>query len=138
MVRGPGRQIALSLIAGALVLPAAAQVPPIATPTITWHVENSFRFFTDAADTEVHRATYLALPAADQLQRPVLASEQALSRRHDAGWAETMFRNTCWDVRTNRFACAQGEDYINPQSHNIVAEIKEKDWKSLVFRNKVV
>ena len=127
MVRWPGRQIALSLIAGALVLPAAAQVPPIATPTITWHVENSFRFFTDAADTEVHRATYLALPAADQLQRPVLASEQALSRRHDAGWAETMFRNTCWDVRTNRFACAQGEDYINPQNHTIVAEINDID-----------
>ena len=26
--------------------------------SISWRVENSFRFFTDAADTEVHRATY--------------------------------------------------------------------------------
>ncbi len=127
MVRSPGRQIALSLIAGGFVFPAAAQVPSIAVPTIDWRVENSFRFFTDAADTEVHRATYLALPAADKLQRPVLAAEQALSRRHDAGWAATMFRNTCWDVLTNRFVCAQRDDYINPNSHTIVAEIRDID-----------
>ena len=127
MVRSLGRQIALSFIAGTLVFPAAAQGPSIVTPKITWHVENSFRFFTDAADTEVHRATYLALPANDQFQGPVLAAEQALSRRHDAGWAGTMFRNTCWDVNTNRFACAQREDYINPQSHTIVAKIKDVD-----------
>ncbi len=127
MVRSSGRQIALSLVVGAFVLPAAAQVPPIATPTITWHVENSFRFFTDVADTEVHRATYLALPAADQQQNPVLAAEQALSRRHEAGWAATMFRNTCWDVRTNRFACSEVEDYINPKGHTVVAKINGID-----------
>ena len=127
MVRSLGRQIALSLIAATLVFPAAAQGPPIATPTITWHVENSFRFFTDPAHTEVHRATYLALPAADRRQMPVLAAEQALSRRHDAGWAVTMFRNTCWDVRTNRFACAHRADYINPQSHTVVAKINDVD-----------
>jgi len=127
MVRSPGRQVGLSLVAGALVFPAAAQVPPIASPTITWHVENSFRFFTDAADTEVHRATYLALDAADQLERPVLAAEQALSRRHDAGWSQTMVRKTCWDVRAHRFSCGQGENYINPQSHTIVAKINGID-----------
>jgi hypothetical protein len=127
MVRSLGRQVVLSLVAGALVFPAAAQVPPIAGATITWHVENSFRFFTDAADTEVHRATYLALHAADQLERPVLAAEQALSRRHDAGWSQTMVRKTCWDVRTHRFSCGQGENYINPQSHTIVAKINGID-----------
>ena len=94
---------------------ACAQVAPLPVPKITWRVENSFRFFTDAADTEVHRATFLALPPEDQLQHPILAAEQALSARHEDGWAETMFRDTCWDARTNRFACKDGGNYINPQ-----------------------
>ena len=84
-------------------------------PEITWRVENPFRFFTDAADTEVHRATYLALTPEQRLRHPVLAAEQALSHRHEDGWAETMFRNTCWDARTNRFVCPDDKDYINPE-----------------------
>ena len=87
---------------------ALAQVAPLPVPKITWRVENSFRFFSDAADTEVHRATFLALPPEDQLQHPILAAEQALSARHEDGWAETMFRDTCWDARNNRFACKDG------------------------------
>ena len=87
--------------------PAVSQGQPLPVPRISWHVENSFRFFTDAADTEVHRATYLALPPEARLQQPVLAAEQALSRRHEEGWAATMFRNTCWDVRTNRFTLSR-------------------------------
>ncbi len=84
-------------------------------------MENSFRFFTDAADTEVHRATYLALPPEERLRQPVLAAERALSRRHDEGWSATMFRNTCWDGRTNRFVCPDGGDYVNPLSHRVIA-----------------
>ena len=49
---------------------ARAQVAPLPFRKITWRVENSFRFFSDAADTEVHRATFLALPPEDQLQHP--------------------------------------------------------------------
>lgn len=104
-----------------------AQVAPLPVPTITWHVENSFRFFSDAADTEVHRATFLALPPEDQLQRPILASEQALSARHEDGWAETMFRDTCWNARTNRFVCKDGRSYINPKSHRVALKINKVD-----------
>jgi hypothetical protein len=100
---------------------------PLQVPDITWRVENPFRFFTDAADTEVHRATYLALTPEQRLQHPVLAAEQALSRRHEDGWAETMFRNTCWDARTNRFVCPDGKDYINPASHRVIARIDHVD-----------
>ncbi|MEI9901678.1 MAG: hypothetical protein WDN31_17965 [Hyphomicrobium sp.] len=75
----------------------------------------SLPVFSDAADTEVHRATFLALPPEDQLQHPIVAAEQALSARHENGWAETMFRDTCWDARANRFACKDGSDYIKPQ-----------------------
>jgi hypothetical protein len=127
MLRSAGRLVALGVITAALASSAASQVQPLPVPVISWHVENSFRFFTDAADTEVHRATYLALPDEAKLQGPVLAAEQALSARHEAGWAATMFRNTCWDARTNRFVCPDGEDYINPQSHRVLAQIDNVD-----------
>ncbi len=127
MVRSIGRLVALGAFCCAAASSSLSQVQPLPVPQISWHVENSFRFFTDAADTEVHRATYLALPPEDQLQRPVLAEEQALSRRHETGWAATMFRNTCWDRRTNRFECPEVEDYINPRSHRIEASIENVD-----------
>jgi hypothetical protein len=113
--------------------PSEAPVIPLQVPDITWRVENPFRFFTDAADTEVHRATYLALTPEQRLQHPVLAGEQALSRRHEDGWAETMFRNTCWDARSNRFTCPDGKDYINPKSHVVIARIcaaRSKRWRA--------
>jgi len=113
----------LLILAGLPGSPSLAQVTPLPAPKIVWRVENPFRFFSDAADTEVHRATFLALPPEDQLQRPILASEQALSARHENGWAETMFRDTCWNARTNRFACKDGSDYINPKSHRVVLKI---------------
>ncbi len=127
MVRSSGRLLALGALCCALSSSALSQGTPLPVPHISWHVENSFRFFTDAADTEVHRATYLALPPEARLQRPVLAAEQALSRRHDEGWAATMFRNTCWDVHTNRFTCPDGGDYINPRSHRVIARIDNVD-----------
>lgn len=126
MARTAGRFMALLVFVGALGSSGLAQVA-LPVPKITWRVENSFRFFSDAADTEVHRATFLALPPEDQLQRPILASEQALSARHEDGWAETMFRDTCWEARTNRFVCKDGSDYINPQSHRIVLKVNNVD-----------
>ncbi len=127
MSQTAARYLVLLVLAGALGSSGLAQVAPLAVPKITWRVENSFRFFSDAADTEVHRATFLALPPADQLQRPILAAEQALSARHEDGWAETMFRDTCWDARTNRFSCKDGSDYINPKSHRVALKISNVD-----------
>jgi len=127
MSRSAGRLIALIALAGALGTSASAQVAPLPVPSISWRVENPFRFFSDAADTEVHRATYLALPPEDRLQRPILAAEQALSLRHEDGWAETMFRNTCWDARQNRFDCRDGSDYMNPKSHRVVVRVTNID-----------
>ena len=127
MSRTAAHAAVLLTLAGALGSSSVAQVAPLPVPKISWHVENSFRFFTDAADTEVHRATFLALPPVDQLQRPILAAEQALSTRHQNGWAETMFRNTCWDARSNRFVCKDGSDYINPTSHRVSFKIGNVD-----------
>jgi hypothetical protein len=127
MSRTAAHLTVLLVLAGALSSSGLAQVAPLPVPKITWHVENSFRFFSDAADTEVHRATFLALPPEDQLQHPILAAEQALSARHENGWAETMFRDTCWDARNNRFDCKDGSDYINPKSHRVAFKIGNVD-----------
>jgi len=121
------RLLALLLMTAPLGSQALAQSAPLPIPQISWRLENPFRFFSDASDTEVHRATYLALPPADRLQRPILAAEQALSTRHDDGWAQTMFRETCWDARKNRFVCRDGGSYINPKSHRVVFEIANVD-----------
>jgi hypothetical protein len=97
---------------------------PGSTPIrIDWRVENPFRFFADPADTEVHRATYLALSPSER-KAPVLSAEHALSERHEDGWAETMYRKTCWDAAKNRHICPDGADYINPESHRVVARLE--------------
>lgn len=112
--------IVLASLAG-MTAAARADEPEAA---IEWRVENSFRFFTDPSDTEVHRATFLALDPA-QKRTPILSSERALQRRVEDGWASTMFRKTCWN--DNRFRCKSYEDYINPKSHAIIAELKGID-----------
>ncbi|HET6322674.1 MAG TPA: hypothetical protein VFF87_11535 [Hyphomicrobium sp.] len=130
MSRTAARAMALLVCIAALGTSALAQVAPLPLPQISWRVENSFRFFSDTSDTEVHRATFLALPPADQLQRPILAAEQALASRHENGWAETMFRDTCWNARTNRFSCKDGKSYINPTSHRVILRIDNVDEAS--------
>lgn len=91
----------------------------MAAAEISWRVENPFRFFTDPKDTEVHRATYQALTPDQRRVGPVLASERALSRRHESGWAEGMVGKVCWTSRKNRHICADGSDYVNPSSHRV-------------------
>jgi hypothetical protein len=130
MMRTAGRLSAVCLLACVLLPPVAAHAQLLPTPGITWRLENPFRFFTDAADTEVHRATYDALAPEERLQHPVLEAEQALSKRHSDGWAASMFRKVCWDVQTNRFSCPEYEDYIDPKSHSVVAQIEEVDEAS--------
>ena len=108
---------------------AAAPLPavpaaPLVAPIISWRVENPFRFFTDPADTEVHRATYNALTP-EERQKPILAAERALGARHEEGWAATMYRKTCWNWAASLFECpADQEQYINPKTHTVVIEIK--------------
>ncbi|HEX2843553.1 hypothetical protein [Hyphomicrobium sp.] len=97
---------------------------PLTSVEIDWRVENPFRFFADAKDTEVHRATYLSLSPEQREAAPVLASEHALARRHEAGWAETMYRKTCWAGRRNRHVCPDKSDYVNPDRHRVIVSLK--------------
>ncbi len=93
-------------------------------PQISWRVENPFRFFKDAADTSIHRATWEALSDQERAY-PVLSSEHALSRRIKRGWASRIYENTCWDARSNRHKCGKtGESYIAPTQHKVVAQLE--------------
>lgn len=111
--------------------PWSARAEPLETasvqpqePQIVWRVENPFRFFTDPAHTEVHRATFAALSEAER-KAPVLAAERALAERHDGeGWAATMLDDTCWEPTLNRHVCQGRATYINPTEHRVVLEAK--------------
>jgi hypothetical protein len=113
-----GRRLALAL-ALTVLWGAAAQ----AEPRIAWKVENSFRFFLDPADTEVHRATWVSLSEAER-KSPVLAAERLLAERHADGWSATMFAKTCWDRERTRYGCRERGDYLRPKSHVVLASME--------------
>ncbi len=112
-----------AVFAGALIAASAGAFAQT-SPEIVWRVSNPFRLFTDAADAEMHRATYEALTD-EEKRAPVLAAERALAERHTDGWAATMFRNICWNVEKNRYTCPEIKDYANPASHKIQARVAD-------------
>src|SRR5262245_28371020 len=117
-MRGSRPAIALGVLL-TLALGGAAQ----AEPRIQLRVENGFRFFLDAVDTEVHRATFDHLSDAERRQS-VLAAERLLASRHADGWSATMFDKTCWDPKQNRYSCRERPDYLFPKSHTILASME--------------
>jgi len=94
-----------------------------AEPQIVWQVENPFRFFLDAADTQVHRATWQSLSEVER-RHPVQAEERALGDRHPDGWSTFTYTKTCWDWQRNRYACREHPDYLNPKSHMVMARLE--------------
>lgn len=116
------QRLASGLVCILAILGSAGTASGGAAPHIQWRVDNPFRFFTDPADTQVHRATFQAL-SPEERRFPVLSTERALSQHHDLGWAATMYKRVCWSSDLNRHVCPDGQDYINPQSHMIVAEL---------------
>ena len=92
---------------------------PTGPVSIEWRVRNPFRFFNDAADTEMHRATWASL-GADERRAPVLSTERALAARLPDGWSSAMKGKPCWDGARNRFVCPDSSPYINPESHVVV------------------
>ncbi|MEW5962774.1 MAG: hypothetical protein AB1749_04370 [Pseudomonadota bacterium] len=115
----------------AALVSVAGTVPALAGPSIEWRVANPFRFFNDPADTEIHRATFISLTP-EERRSPVLAAERQLGQRHPDGWAATMYRKTCWNWTRNRYECPDGESYITPESHAVVAEVKGIDDAEVV------
>lgn len=117
-----------ALIPGlALAAASVAQLAQAQTQTrVEWRVENPFRFFTEPADADLHRATYQALTPEQQVM-PVSAAERELAARHPDGWAASVVGQVCWDARRNRYACPDGGDYMNPDSHKVVLSLRGID-----------
>jgi hypothetical protein len=115
----------------AIVLTAACGTAARAEPRVVWQVENPFRLFLDPADSQVHRATWASLSETDRLG-PVLAAERLLGERHPDGWSATMFAKTCWNPERNRYDCRERNDYINPKSHTIIAQMEGLDDAQMV------
>ncbi len=110
------------------IIPAhAGAKPPIdatmPVPEITWRVENPFRFFKDAADTNVHRETWDALTPVER-ETPVLSAERALANLLPDGWATSLLGKTCWSERYNRHRCEKKRDtYMTPEHHVVRASL---------------
>src|SRR5262245_16340462 len=110
-----------------LFLTMAASGGAWAEPEITWQATKQFSFFLDPADTEVHRATWESLTP-EQRVHPILSAETLLAERHpDGGWAATMYDKTCWDAKTNRYACRERRDYLNPKGHKVRVSLRNLD-----------
>lgn len=115
-----------------VTLVVALAAPAQAEPRILWRLENPFRFFTQPADTEMHRATYLALKG-EERQAPVLTAERELAARHEGqGWAATMAERTCWNTARNRYECPGHKDYLHPLSHRVVFELTDVEDASRI------
>lgn len=97
------------------------------TPRIEWRLENPFRFFRDAKDTERFRAEYSDLNDSER-KNPILSIERRLERKSDGwGWAESFFPADGSVSKTEEDACwyqdRKCHDYVMPRSHKILAHI---------------
>ena len=104
--------------------PALAAASAIGKVRLDWRVANPFRFFSDDADTEMHRASFAAL-SPEQRRTPVLSVERALASRAAEGWSATLKARPCWDAERSRFVCPDGQPYAHPQSHRIQARLQD-------------
>lgn len=109
-----------------LVSPIEPPGPPArgladAAPSITWRLENPFRFFTDPKDTALHAEVFESLPP-EQRSAPIANSERALGQRFGRGWAEQISGGICWDRDRNRHLCPGGDRYLTPTSHRVVVQ----------------
>ncbi len=121
------RHVSTRIMLIALGLLTQAIAPVRADPSIAWRVENPFRFFTDPAHTEMHRATFASLADAER-RTPILAAERALAdRHHGEGWAASVIDSTCWEPVRNRHICQGAGDYLHPKSHRVIAEARGID-----------
>ncbi len=118
------RQVMVVMMAIAAGASSLWAQPATAEPEIKWRTTNAFRLFTDPSNSDVHRATYESLTE-DERRTPILSAERALADRHADGWAATMWEDACWEWTKNRYGCPALQDYVNPKSHKVRAEVLE-------------
>ncbi len=119
--------VLLSAIAGLFPgFDAPSAQPATPAPAIQWRLENTFRLFNRAEDTEKLRADFRAL--ATSLGRPptILEFEQKLAADSDGwGWAEALVGNVvqdaCWYRRD-----AECSTYARPTSHRVVVRLADQ------------
>lgn len=105
----------------------ALRAQPAAAPaTIEWRLENSFRLFERAEDTERLRAAFRALATELGRTPTILEFEQKLAADSGGwGWAETLvgrvFQDACWYRRDQECSA-----YARPASHRVVVRIADR------------
>ncbi len=101
-----------------------ADAARITQPAINWHVSNSFRLFTDAALTNVHRDIHAELGEDAAAVSPIQSAERKLAEKFPEGWAAAAYRKTCWRPNAHRYGgCRKDNPYINPRHHGVTVRV---------------
>ncbi len=107
----------------------AEEANKVAEPArIYWRLENTFRLFTNAKSTQMHKEVFDSL-SEQESETPILSTERLLSEKFSKGWADLVYQETCWDTFNKRYKhCNQkNTNYIFPQTHRIIANINIVD-----------
>ena len=96
----------------------------VAQSRIEWRLDNPFRLFLNPKDTQAQLNLYHLLSEKEK-DNPVLSMERRLSEQYPRGWAEKIFRETCWDGIRNRYRFCRGKglNYINPKTHKVLVHL---------------
>ncbi|KAB2850748.1 MAG: hypothetical protein F9K44_03920 [Hyphomicrobiaceae bacterium] len=133
-----GRRVAVLVAAMALLAASQARAAEI-----SWRVENPFRLFLDPADTHLHANTWRALTEVER-EQPIQSAERVLASLFPRGWAEAVFRKTCWDEERNQYGCKNNRNYFNPTSHRVIVTLEAApelegqrcEWRSTPLQGK--
>jgi hypothetical protein len=118
--------IATFLSAIACIFPGKNPSHAQPAPAIEWRLENNFRLFKRAEDTERLRSAFRALAAQLGRQPTILEFEQKLATDSEGwGWAEALVGNVvedaCWYRRD-----ATCTSYARPTLHRVMVRIPDR------------
>ncbi len=101
-----------------------------AKPIIDWELENGFKMFLKAEHTQIHRNEYKNLTE-EEKKNPVLSIERRLSLKYEQGWANDVFKYTCWNRKKRTYTKCRGrkKNYLHPKSHSVIARLKSEPPK---------
>ena len=89
---------------------------------ISWRLENSFRYFSDAKHFDLHRKVYENLSIEERLN-PVLSVERRLAKASPRGWAAPVLNKVCNGHPGANGGCDLRKNSITPIDHMVVASL---------------
>jgi len=90
--------------------------------SISWRLENPFRYLSDAKHIDLHREVYANLSIEERLY-PILSVERRLAKALPRGWAAPVLKNVCNGHPGANGGCDLSKNSITPSDHMVVASL---------------